>query len=52
MAGNRSGCGITLAGHNIAAVGGIHDDRIIGNHVVGNGLAGVTFIDVTQPVGP
>jgi parallel beta-helix repeat protein len=40
VVGNLYDCGITLAGHDIAAVGGIHDNRIIGNRVIGNGVKG------------
>jgi parallel beta-helix repeat protein len=38
--GNLYDCGITVAGHNIAAAGGIHDNKILGNRVVGNGVSG------------
>jgi parallel beta-helix repeat protein len=38
--GNVLDCGITLAGHVPAAIGGVHDNTILGNRVTGNGIAG------------
>ena len=51
-------CGITLAGHVPAAFGGVHDNTILGNRVIGNGIHGqgggvllATGVPVT-PAGP
>jgi nitrous oxidase accessory protein NosD len=33
-------CGITLAGHVPAALGGVYDNRVIANRVTGNGVSG------------
>ena len=56
--GNVLDCGITLAGHVPAAFGGVHDNTILGNRVIGNGIHGqgggvllATGVPVT-PAGP
>jgi parallel beta-helix repeat protein len=38
--GNVFDCGITLAGHVPAAVGGVYGNTILGNRVTGNGIKG------------
>jgi parallel beta-helix repeat protein len=38
--GNVLDCGITIAGHVPAAVGGVYDNKILGNRVTGNGVKG------------
>lgn len=33
-------CGVTVAGHNIASLGGVYDNQIVGNTISGNGTSG------------
>ncbi|MDA8033029.1 MAG: right-handed parallel beta-helix repeat-containing protein [Actinomycetota bacterium] len=33
-------CGVTLAGHSPGAVGGVFDNRVVGNQITGNGTKG------------
>ena len=37
---NLFDCGITVAGHNLAAFGGVYDNKILSNRVTGNGVDG------------
>ena len=47
VSNNQYDCGVTVAGHNIAAAGGVHDNAIVDNTVTDNGVlgqgAGVVF---------
>jgi len=38
--GNSYDCGITLAGHNVATVGGVYDNTIRNNQIANNGVLG------------
>ena len=40
VSNNQYDCGVTVAGHNIAAVGGVYDNTILDNWITNNGVLG------------